>query len=101
MNTTEMRKLISKSRHASHLWVILLTARDRSEGVYLLSLAVERVLLVFEACAEAQEYASLLEAQDYLTDKACRFEGDKLCKFLKASRPSFGLCTLRSAHGTA
>ena len=82
VNTTDMRKLTSQFEHASHLWVILFTARDRSECVYLLSLGNDRVLQAFEAYIEAEKYASLLEAQDLPTDKVHRFDGDELRKFL-------------------
>ena len=49
-------------------------------------LGIERVLLAFEARIEAEKYASLLETQDFPTDKVHRFDGDVLSKFLSASR---------------
>ena len=33
VKTTDMIKPVRQFEHASHLWVILFTARDRSEGV--------------------------------------------------------------------
>ena len=42
VNKTDMRKLVRLFEHASHLWVILLHARDYSEGVYSLSLDNDR-----------------------------------------------------------
>lgn len=65
----------------SHVWVILFTNRDGTDGIYSLSLGTDNIVLVFQERIEAHRYAMCLEAQKFPRPQICEMDPEEIRNF--------------------
>jgi hypothetical protein len=78
------------------LCVLIFNAGSENEGIYTLSAEGENAVVAFENVDDAQRYAVLLEAQDFLVPQVESIDVDEIKRFCDES--ALGLLIIESGQ---